>query len=170
LGKHGRLDGIVKKKKPTESSGIFSAKPLSFENSKPVFAMKTLLITIGVFLSFQTIGQVGKTRARCPQIMEFEKAKSIYDTLTTEAKILGLSTFWREASYNFVFFDKIKFNWDSMYYSYLPKIVATRNVYEYWTVLNPMQHLVLDSLITTRSYFKKPKLASINKGYLPYCI
>ena len=44
---------------------------------------------------------------------------------------------WKEADYNFVFFDQQPhLNWDSVYVSYIPKILATKNLYEYIRVLS----------------------------------
>lgn len=84
-------------------------------------------------------------------------ATSIYDTLSTEAKILGLSVFWKEASYNFVFFDRLKLNWDSAYYAFLPKVIAAKNVYEYWKVLDTFARLLKDGHTNTYTpdYFWK---------------
>jgi len=97
---------------------------------------KLLLIVFGVFLSLQAVTQIVETKPNGQKVFVFNKAQSIYDTLTPEAKIFGLSTFWKEASYNFVFFDKVKLNWDSLYYSYLPKVLAAKNIYEYSKILD----------------------------------
>lgn len=106
--------------------------------------MKKIVIIFGLILSLSSYGQVVITRPNGQQCFEIKTTSTIYDTLSLEAKILGLSTFWKEASYNFVFFDRLKINWDSAYYSFIPKIIATRNVYEYWKVLNEFAKLLND--------------------------
>jgi len=60
-------------------------------------------------------------------------------------KILGLSMFWKEASYNFVYFDKVpKLNWDSAYASFIPKVLATKNIYEYSRQIKKFSALLHD--------------------------
>jgi carboxyl-terminal processing protease len=84
-------------------------------------------------------------------------AQSIFDTLTTAEKIYGLSTFWKEASYNFVFFDKANINWDSAYQTYIPKVLKTKNLYEYWQVLDRFASLLKDghTSVWQQDYFWK---------------
>jgi C-terminal processing protease CtpA/Prc len=106
--------------------------------------MKTPLVVLICFLTFTASGQMVLTKPNGLRYFEEKKATSIYDTLSAEAKILGLSIFWKEASYNFVFFDRLKVNWDSAYYAFLPKIIATKNVYEYWKVLDEFAKLLKD--------------------------
>jgi hypothetical protein len=97
------------------------------------------------------------TKENGQQYFDVQAATSIYDTLTIETKIFGLSTFWKEASYNFVFFDRLNVNWDSVYYSFIPKIIATRNVYEYWKVLNEFSKVLNDGHtgVYNQDYFWK---------------
>jgi len=53
------------------------------------------------------------------------------DTVSIEDKLYGLSTLWKEASYNFVWFDKQPgLKWDSVYQSYIPKVLKAKNVFE----------------------------------------
>lgn len=57
-------------------------------------------------------------------------------TLSLEDKIYGLSVIWKEASYNFAFFDQIpSLNWDSCYQSYIPIVSKTNSDWEYYRVL-----------------------------------
>ncbi|HWD88699.1 MAG TPA: S41 family peptidase [Mucilaginibacter sp.] len=64
------------------------------------------------------------------------QAQSMRDTVSREDKLYALSLIWKEADYNFVFFDRQPhLNWDSLYKAYIPKILATKNVYEYFKVL-----------------------------------
>jgi len=106
--------------------------------------MKKFVAIIGLLLTLSSYSQNVVTKSNGQKYFEVKPASSIYDTLTLEAKILGLSTFWKEASYNFVFFDRLKVNWDSTYYAFIPKIIATRNVYEYWKVLNEFAKVLND--------------------------
>ncbi len=59
------------------------------------------------------------------------------DTSLSDAqKIYGLSRFWQEANYNYAYFSNVpQLNWDSAYQAYIPKVLATRNVYEYYRVM-----------------------------------
>jgi len=85
--------------------------------------MKTFFITLALFVLFVI-----------PVKM---RAQSMRDTVSREDKLYALSLVWKEADYNFVFFDRQPhLNWDSVYRAYIPKILATKNVYEYITVLD----------------------------------
>src|ERR1700743_2689199 len=65
------------------------------------------------------------------------RAQSLKDTVSREDKLYALSVIWKEADYNFVFFDRQPhLNWDSVYIAYIPRILATKNLYEYIKVLN----------------------------------
>jgi len=58
------------------------------------------------------------------------------DTVDASTKLYSLSTLWKETSYNFVWFDKQpKLNWDSVYQSYIPKVLKAANVFELNRVL-----------------------------------
>ena len=50
--------------------------------------------------------------------------------LSNEDKLYGLSLFWKEASYNFAYFDQVpKLDFDSAYREYIPKVLATKTTY-----------------------------------------
>ena len=55
--------------------------------------------------------------------------------LSDEEKIFGLSKCWSEAKYNFVYFDKLAFDWDSLYQATIPIVLATQNDFEYYREL-----------------------------------
>ena len=59
----------------------------------------------------------------------------IPNTLSDQEKLYALSLFWSEVKYNFAFIEKIKFDIDSLYKSYIPKILATTNDYEFYDQL-----------------------------------
>ena len=57
------------------------------------------------------------------------------NTLSDAEKIVGLSKCWSEAKYNFVYFDKLNFDWDSLYQATIPIVLATKNDFEYFREL-----------------------------------
>ncbi|AXY76587.1 peptidase S41 [Paraflavitalea soli] len=59
-------------------------------------------------------------------------------------KLYGLSLFWKEASYNFAYFDKAKINWDSTYQAFIPKVLATKNTWDYYRVMKRFCALLKD--------------------------
>jgi carboxyl-terminal processing protease len=85
------------------------------------------------------------------------KAQAMSDTVSRENKLYALSMIWKEADYNFVFFDKQPhLNWDSLYVAYIPKILATKNVYEYFKVLRSFIGNLKDghtSVMTSQAYW-----------------
>ncbi len=68
------------------------------------------------------------------------------DTVITDAqKIYGLSRFWQEANYNYAYFSNVpKLNWDSAYQAFVPQVLATKTVYEYYRVLQKFCALLKD--------------------------
>ncbi len=83
--------------------------------------------------------------------------------LSTADKLYGLSKFWSEASYNFAYFDHAKINWDSTYRAYIPKVLATKNTWEYYQLMQRFCALLKDghtdlgfpvSLLTHKSRYK----------------
>ena len=74
--------------------------------------------------------------------------------ISDDDKILCLSTFWKEASYNFVYFDKIpNLNLDSTYTSFIPRVLETKNTYEYYRELQKFCALLQDG--HSQVYFPK---------------
>lgn len=68
------------------------------------------------------------------------------DTLLTDAKkIYGLSRFWQEANYNYAYFSNVpSLNWDSAYQAYIPQILATTSLFDYYRVLQKFCALLKD--------------------------
>src|ERR1700749_3378390 len=64
--------------------------------------------------------------------------------LSSADKLYGLSKFWSEASYNFAYFDHAKINWDSTYRAYIPKVLATKNTWQYWLTMSKFAALLKD--------------------------
>jgi carboxyl-terminal processing protease len=58
--------------------------------------------------------------------------KDIPNKISTDDKVYWLSQIWSETKYNFVNIDKLRFNLDSLYKSFIPVVKATRNDYEYY--------------------------------------
>lgn len=90
----------------------------------------------------------------------------MHDTLSREDKLYALSMIWKEADYNFVFFDKQpQLNWDSLYVAYIPKILATKNAYEYLAVLDNFLESLKDghtSVVVNQFYYNEIDSPPIN--------
>jgi C-terminal processing protease CtpA/Prc len=67
------------------------------------------------------------------------------NNLSTEDKLFGLSKLWKEASYNFAFFDQVpNLNWDSCFQAYIPFVTDTKSDWEYYLVLQKFFALLKD--------------------------
>ncbi|SFC48668.1 S41 family peptidase [Pseudoalteromonas denitrificans] len=76
------------------------------------------------------------------------------NNLTSEEKIYGLSLFWKEVSYNFAYFDQVEdLDWDATYLSYIPKVKATKNNFEYYRVMSKFAAKLNDGM----TYIKIPE-------------
>lgn len=65
--------------------------------------------------------------------------------LSTEEKISGLSKVWAEAKYGFANFDLIpNLNWDSAYQAFIPKVLSTKSIHDYYKVLKQFNQLLRD--------------------------
>lgn len=87
----------------------------------------TILLTTIVFASLSSKAQIDTVA-----------------NLSDADKIYGLSKFWKEASYNFAFFDHAKVNWASTYQAYIPKILATKSTWQYYQVMAQLCALLKD--------------------------
>ncbi|MCB0643250.1 MAG: hypothetical protein KDC44_16490, partial [Phaeodactylibacter sp.] len=66
----------------------------------------------------------------------------------------GLAQFWKGVSINFAFFEQVPdLNWDSLYFSYIPKVDAAQNDFEYVRLLQEMCALLKDG--HTRVYLPR---------------
>ena len=69
----------------------------------------------------------------------------IPNTISPADKIYGLSRFWQEVNYNFVYLDKIgRPAWDSAYISMIPQVAASANDYDYYRLLQRFCALLKD--------------------------
>ena len=89
--------------------------------------MKKTFLLFVLFLSFFTV------QAQMPS------------TLSPSEKVYGLSKFWQEVNYNFIYLDKIdKKMWDSTYKSLIVKVQETKNDYEYYREMERFCALLKD--------------------------
>jgi Periplasmic protease len=59
-------------------------------------------------------------------------SNKIPNTLSNKDKVYALSSFWSETKYNFAFIDRLSFDLDSLYQSYIPKVLATHTDYDFY--------------------------------------
>ncbi|MCF3107463.1 peptidase S41 [Niabella sp. CC-SYL272] len=68
--------------------------------------------------------------------VHFPGNAQIANTISAADKVYGLSKFWQEVNYNFVYLDKIdRKAWDSTYKALIPQVQETKNDYEYYRLL-----------------------------------
>jgi len=80
------------------------------------------------------------------------RTQSVDTVLSDSDKLYGLSRFWQEANYNFAYFSNVPdLNWDSAYRVFIPQVLATRSVFEYYRVLQRFCALLKDG--HTNVYF-----------------
>ncbi|MGZ3944032.1 MAG: S41 family peptidase [Mucilaginibacter sp.] len=114
--------------------------------------MKIFSYTLALFLLFAVAAKM--------------QAQSVKDTVSREDKFYALSMIWKEADYNFVFFNaQPHLNWDSLYMAYIPKILATRNVYEYVKVLTKFIGTLKDGhtgIMLSQFYWNETDIPPVN--------
>ena len=64
--------------------------------------------------------------------------------ITDAQKIYELSLFWKEAAYNFAFWDKVDIDWDGEYKKALERILKTSDAYDYYRELMRFAALLND--------------------------
>jgi len=103
--------------------------------------MKQSLITLFLSLSLITFGQIP-------------------NTLTSADKVYGLSKFWQEVNYNFIYLNKIdREKWDNEYKKLITEVQNTENDYEYYRLLQKFCALLKDG--HTNIYFPEKIYAEI---------
>lgn len=66
----------------------------------------------------------------------FQGHAQIANTISAADKVYGLSKFWQEVNYNFVYLDKIDRNaWDSTYRALITQVQETKDDYAYYRLL-----------------------------------
>jgi carboxyl-terminal processing protease len=107
--------------------------------------MKKVLILL---ISLLLVLQMGCSSIRQDQNTgddDADKKASLFGDLTDEEKVYGLSLLWKEASYNFAFWDKNDLpDWDQAYQEALPRVLATNNTYDYYLELTRFLALLQD--------------------------
>lgn len=72
-------------------------------------------------------------------------AQAIPNTLSAAEKIYGLSKFWQEVNYNFIYLDKVdRKMWENAFKEYIVKVQETKNDYEYYHELQKFCALLKD--------------------------
>ncbi|HET6431943.1 S41 family peptidase [Dyella sp.] len=65
--------------------------------------------------------------------------------LTEAQRVAGLSLFWSEARYNFVYFDQVpELDWSQAYLDFLPRVIAARTLHDYYDVMMRFAPLLHD--------------------------
>lgn len=81
-------------------------------------------------------------------------------------KVYGLSRFWQEVNYNFVYLDKVnRKEWDSLYRNLITKVQETNNDYEYYRELQKFCAFLKDG--HTNVYFP-PGIEQMNTMFGDY--
>ncbi len=63
----------------------------------------------------------------------FKAPAQMPNTISAVQKVYGLSRFWQEVNYNFVYINKVdRKAWDSLYVAMIPIVQQTKNDYEYY--------------------------------------
>ncbi len=97
--------------------------------------MKKTIVLILIILSNLTYGQIP-------------------NKLSNEEKIYGLSKFWQEVNYNFVYLNKVdRTEWNKMYKKFILDVQETENDYEYYRILQKFCAYLKDG--HTNVYFPK---------------
>ena len=82
----------------------------------------------------------------------FSTMAQIPNSLTPADKVYGLSKFWEEVNYNFIYLDKVdKVKWDSTYKALITIVQKTENDYQYYRELQKFAAFLKDG--HTNVYF-----------------
>lgn len=68
-------------------------------------------------------------------ITEIIGVKDLPNNITSNEKVYWLGQLWAETKYNFVNIDRFKLDLDSLYKSFIPIVLTTKNDFEYFNVL-----------------------------------
>ena len=81
----------------------------------------------------------------------------ITNNITETEKIYTLSKVWSEMKRNFVFYDRLDFDWDSLYIHNISRVKTTKNDFEYYLIMKAFVASVKDghtNFYTPREVFK----------------
>lgn len=77
--------------------------------------------------------------------LALQASAQIPNTLSAADKVYGLSKFWQEVNYNFVYLDKVDSkSWDSAYRAMITEVQLAKNDYEYYRLLQKFCALLKD--------------------------
>jgi len=85
--------------------------------------------------------------------------------ISNELKVYELSLIWKEAEYNFAFWEKLNgtLDWDKAYKDALPNVLATDNLYDYYMELSKFLALLRDG----HTNINFPQSVISSRAYLP---
>ena len=116
--------------------------------------MKQLFVLLATLLSFAGFSQKRFDSAAYTQFNQDRWEKFDFagfmgphaeHPLNQDERIAGLSKCWSEARYNFANFDLVpSLDWDSLYQSFIPKVMATTTTLEYYQVLQNFYQYLRD--------------------------
>lgn len=86
--------------------------------------------------------------------------------MTAEARILDLSTLWKEASIVFPYFDRRELDWDEAYRNYLTKVIAAEDDQAFHLLLAEFMNLLGDG----HTDYLLPKELVESTGHLPFSL
>lgn len=118
-------------------------------------------LMLGIILTLVVpSASVAATGSKSKESMKIEAATEL---LSDQDKLYGLSLYWKEASYNFAYFDQVpSLDFDAAYLSFIPKVLATKNTYEYYRELMKFNALLQDG--HTNVYLPK----GLDENYLDW--
>ena len=89
--------------------------------------MKKVILVPLIFLTNLTFGQIP-------------------NKISKEEKIFGLSKFWQEVNYNFIYLSKVdKVEWNRLYLKYIGEVQETKTDYEYYRLLQKFSAFLKDA-------------------------
>ncbi len=83
--------------------------------------------------------------------------------LTDEEKVYGLSLIWQEVNYNYAYLENYNLDWDSVYTANIPKVVAAKNLTEYYSILSG----IINSFHEEHTTIISPLEVQKKYGYVP---
>lgn len=94
-------------------------------------------------------------------------AQTDINKISKEEKILGLSLLWKEAAYNFAYFERLPgLNWNKEYTRYIDKVISTKNDLEYYIVLQEFIGVLKEghTRVIMPDYLMQYYYANISRG------